>query len=183
MNSPPPRRSGPRGLVVGLSTLLAVLVVVLVALVVLLVRDPAGESGAPALTAPQAEPAGPVPDADPTSGRGTQNFRDSWSFAEAFVQRLVDRDAEAAYEVLCDASRGGVYADADALQERFDELVRGTVVGIEAVNAVGTAGTDYVGVHADLEGELGSSVTVVIEAEDGHLAVCAIDDDSAAPTY
>jgi hypothetical protein len=181
VSHPPTQRPGGRGLVVGFSALLAVLVVVLGVLVVLLVRDGGGE---PALTAPEAAPAGPVPDADPTSGRGTQNFRESWSFAEAFVQRLADRDAEAAYDVLCEASRVVVYPDADALQQRFDELVHGRVVDIAAVNAVGTAGTDYVGIHADLQDGSGAAYfTVVIEAEDGRLAVCAIADDSAAPTY
>lgn len=183
MRDPQPQRSGRRGLVIGLTTILGVLLVVLGVLIVQLVRDRSGDTGSPVLTAPVAEPAGPVPDADPTSGRGTQNFRDSWSFAEAFVQRLVERDPEAAYAVLCEASRGGVYPDPEALQRRFDVLARGMVAEIEAINAVGTAGTDYVSMYADLVGGASASLTVVIEEEDGHLAVCAIEGDSAGPTY
>ncbi|GAA3163487.1 hypothetical protein GCM10010531_14320 [Blastococcus jejuensis] len=146
----------------------------------LLVVDRSGEPGASALSAPEAEPAASVPDADPTRGPGTQNFANSRSFAEAFVQRLADRDAEAAYDVLCETSR---YPSAVVLQGHFDALVRGTVVEIGAGNVVGTAGTDYVGIHADTGEEFESSFTVVIEEEDGRLAVCSIDDDSAAPTY
>jgi hypothetical protein len=182
VSSPPPQSSRSHGLVVALTAVLVAGLVAVGVLLALLVQQRSQEPEGPRISPPAAERAGPGPDADPTSGRGTQNFRYSGALAEDFVAALVAGRAEAAYDVLCAAAQAEFHVPA-ALQARFDDLLGSASGSADRGSVVGTAGTDYVSFFADLPGGGGSSFAVLVEEEDGVLVVCGLDEGSAVPTY